>query len=79
MDVKLRVLSVGVLFFTGGMLMAQKRGDSATKTRDIEEVVVLGTYGIKESQEQKVGSYSLITSEALEKPNALSIDMALAG
>lgn len=79
MDVKLRVLSIGVLFFTGGMMMAQKKGDTATKTTDIEEVVVLGTYGIKESQEQKVGSYSLISAKTLEKPNAVSLDLAIAG
>ena len=80
MNVKLRVLSVGVLFFAGHTLMAQKaKRDTAAKTQDIEEVVVLGSYGIKESQEQKVGSYSLITSKVLEKPNAVSLDLAIAG
>ena len=80
MNVKLRLLSVGVLFFTGQALTAQKKtGDTATKVSTIEEVVVLGTYGIKESQEQKVGSYSVVSSKTLEKPNALSIDMAIAG
>ena len=80
MNVKLRVLSVGVLFFAGHTLMAQKaKKDTATKTQDIEEVVVLGSYGIKESQEQKVGSYSLISSKVLEKPNAVSLDLAIAG
>lgn len=80
MNVKLRVLSVGVLFFAGHTLMAQKaKKDTATKTQNIEEVVVLGSYGIKESQEQKVGSYSLISSKVLEKPNAVSLDLAIAG
>ncbi|MBU8883522.1 SusC/RagA family TonB-linked outer membrane protein [Kaistella sp. DKR-2] len=79
MNGKLRVLSIGVLFFAGHTLMAQAKKDTATKTRDIEEVVVLGSYGIKESQEQKVGSYSLITSKVLEKPNAVSLDLAIAG
>ena len=80
MNVKLRLLSVGVLFFTGQALMAQKKkSDTTTKTNQIEEVVVLGTYGIKESQEQRVGAYSKVTSEALEKPNALSVDLAIAG
>lgn len=80
MNVKLRVLTIGVLFFTGHSLMAQKaKKDTVTKTKDIEEVVVLGTYGIKESQEQRVGSYSKVTAEMLEKPNALSVDLAIAG
>jgi threonine/homoserine/homoserine lactone efflux protein len=46
MNVKLRVLSAGVLFFIGGqMLLAQKtnqKKDTATKVKDIEEVVVVG-------------------------------------
>ncbi|MFC4164701.1 SusC/RagA family TonB-linked outer membrane protein [Epilithonimonas zeae] len=80
MNVKLRVLSAGAIFFLGIAANAQKKkADTVTKTNDIEEVVVLGTYGIKETQEQKVGSYSLVTSKTLEKPNALSVDMAIAG
>ena len=80
MNVKLRVLSAGAIFFLGIAVSAQKKkADTTTKTNDIEEVVVLGTYGIKETQEQKVGSYSLVTSKTLEKPNALSVDMAIAG
>jgi len=80
MNVKLRVLSAGAIFFLGITVQAQKnKADTATKTTSIEEVVVLGTYGIKESQEQKVGSYSVVSSKTLEKPNALSIDMAIAG
>lgn len=83
MNVKLRVLTIGALFFTGGVLMAQSKkkagNDTVPKTSDIEEVVVLGSYGIKESQEQKVGAYSLVTSKVLEKPNAVSLDLAIAG
>ncbi|MBV6880906.1 SusC/RagA family TonB-linked outer membrane protein [Epilithonimonas ginsengisoli] len=80
MNVKLRVLSAGAIFFLGIAANAQrKKADTVTKTNDIEEVVVLGTYGIKETQEQKVGSYSIVSSKALEKPNALSVDMAIAG
>ncbi len=80
MNVKLRVLSAGAIFFLGIGLQAQKKAsDTTTKTTSIEEVVVLGTYGIKESQEQKVGSYSVVSSKTLEKPNALSVDMAIAG
>ena len=84
MNVKLRLLSVGVLFFLGGSLYAQKGKQPKPKTdtlkeKKIEEVVLTGTYGIKESQEQKVGSYSLVNSKVLEKPNAVSLDLAIAG
>lgn len=80
MDVKLRVLSVGVLFFIGGSLTAQKKKANDTlRSKDVEEVIILGTYGIKETQEQVVGSYSVVTSKSLEKPNALSVDMAIEG
>ena len=39
MNVKLRVLSIGVLFFAGHTVMAQKaKRDTTTKTKEIEEV-----------------------------------------
>ena len=81
MNVKLRVLSAGAIFFLGIAVNAQKKkaADTVTKTNDIEEVVVLGTYGIKETQDQKVGSYSTVSSKTLERPSALSVDMAIAG
>ena len=81
MNVKLRVLSAGAIFFLGIAANAQKKKvtDTVTKTNEIEEVVVLGSYGIKETQDQKVGSYSTVTSKTLERPNALSVDMAIAG
>lgn len=42
MNVKLRLLSVGVLFFTGQALMAQKKkSDTTTKAKEIEEVVIM--------------------------------------
>lgn len=79
MTLNLRIVAIGVLFFTGQALTAQKKKADSTTTKNIDEVVILGTYGIKESQEQKVGSYSLIKSKVLEKPNAVSLDLAIAG
>lgn len=80
MNVKLRVLSAGAVFFMGASMLAQsQKKKSDTLTNNIEEVVILGTYGIRESQEQKVGSYSLVTSKTLEKPVAISVDLAIAG
>ena len=43
MNVKLRILTAGVLFFTGQAVMAQQ---DSTKTQNIEEVVVVA-YGVQ--------------------------------
>lgn len=42
MNVKLRVLSAGVLFFIGHTVSAQNKGKDTLKTAEIQEVVVLG-------------------------------------
>ena len=62
MNVKLRVLTIGVLFFAGQTVMAQKakaKRDTTTKVKDIEEVVLVG--GIKLDPAQKVGSYNTVS------------------
>lgn len=69
MNVKLRVLSAGVLFFVGGqMLLAQKtnqKKDTATKVKDIEEVVVVGY--TKKNKDVVTSAVSSIKSETLER------------
>lgn len=78
MNVKLRLLSVGVLFFTGQALMAQKKkSDTASKTKDIEEVVVIGN--IKLDPAQKVGSYSTVSKANFESTPFSSVDEVLNG
>lgn len=78
MNVKLRLLSVGVLFFTGQALMAQKKkSDTTSKTKDIEEVVVIGN--IKLDPAQKVGSYSTVSKANFESTPFSSVDEVLNG
>lgn len=83
MNVKLRLLSVGVLFFTGQALMAQKRtttkpkSDTVTKTKEIEEVVIMGS--IKIDPAQKVGSYSTVSKANFESTPFSSVDEVLNG
>lgn len=78
MNVKLRVLSVGVLFFTGQVLMAQKKkSDTTTKTKEIEEVVLVG--GIKLDPAQKVGSYNVVSKANFEATPFSSVDDVLNG
>jgi len=78
MNVKLRVLSVGVLFFTGQMLMAQKKkSDTTTKTKEIEEVVLVG--GVKLDPAQKVGSYNVVSKASFESTPYSNVDDVLNG
>ena len=78
MNVKLRVLSVGVLFFAGHTLMAQKaKKDTATKTKEIEEVVLVG--GIKLDPAVKMGSYTVVSKANFESTPVASVDEVLNG
>ncbi|WP_265132332.1 SusC/RagA family TonB-linked outer membrane protein [Chryseobacterium oranimense] len=79
MNVKLRVLTAGVLFFTGQAVFAQAKKDTATKENKIEEVVITGSYGIKVTPEQSSGSLVKVSGNILEKPSAVSIDNVLQG
>lgn len=78
MNVKLRVLSIGVLFFAGHTLMAQKaKKDTTTKTKDIEEVVLVG--GIKLDPAVKMGSYTVVSKANFESTPVASVDEVLNG
>ena len=78
MNVKLRVLTVGVLFFAGQSLMAQRtKSDTATKTKEIEEVVLIG--GIKLDPAQKVGSYNVVSKANFESTPFSTVDEVLNG
>lgn len=50
MNVKLRVLSAGVLFFIGQSVVAQKTKNDTIKTEEIQEVVVLGYRTVSEKR-----------------------------
>jgi TonB-linked SusC/RagA family outer membrane protein len=78
MNLKLRVLSMGVLFFAGHTLIAQKaKKDTATKTKDIQEVVLVG--GIKLDPAQKVGAYNVVSKTNFESTPFSSVDDVLNG
>ncbi|WOC52469.1 putative outer membrane protein [Bergeyella porcorum] len=78
MNVNLKVLGVGALFFIGGtaMLTAQKR-DTATKTRDIDEVVVVG-YGTQKKSEV-TGAITQVKGDDLKNLVTPSFDQQLSG
>ncbi|SHE84096.1 SusC/RagA family TonB-linked outer membrane protein [Chryseobacterium sp. OV279] len=78
MNVKLRVLSVGVLFFIGHAVSAQKTKNDTIRG-EIDEVVVTGSYGIRQTPEQVTGSSVKIGADKLVRPSAISIENALQG
>ena len=77
MNVKLKVLTVGALFFIGGQaVMAQKKKDSV-KTRNIEEVVVVA-FG-KQKKESIVGSVVSVDQSVISNQQATSVLTAIQG
>ncbi|WOC52471.1 TonB-linked outer membrane protein, SusC/RagA family [Bergeyella porcorum] len=77
MNVNLKVLGVGALFFLGGAAVTAQKRDTATKTKDIEEVVVVA-FG-KQKKEAIVGSVVTVDSKVIEKQQATSVVSALQG
>ncbi|WP_370899378.1 SusC/RagA family TonB-linked outer membrane protein [Chryseobacterium gossypii] len=74
MNVKLRVLTAGVLFFTGQAVLAQKKPADTTKEANIEEVVVLG-YSKKSTKAKSTAASVTVDSKALEnRPNVSFIN-----
>ncbi|MFP7656892.1 MULTISPECIES: SusC/RagA family TonB-linked outer membrane protein [Chryseobacterium] len=78
MNVKLRVLSAGALFFLGHTAFAQKtKKDSVTKEQQIEEVVVVA-YGTQKKQ-SITGSITTINAKQLEDAQASNAVQSLTG
>lgn len=76
MNVNLRVLSVGVLFFTGQLIFAQKAKSDTASTK-IDEVVIIG--GVKLDPAQKVGAFNVISKTNFESTPFSSVDEVLNG
>lgn len=77
MNVKLKVLTAGVLFFTGQAAFAQKKASDTAKTEQIEEVVLVG-YG-KQKKSDVTGAITTVKSEALQEKPVSSVELALQG
>lgn len=75
MNLKLRVLSAGVLFFTGQLIMAQQ---DSLKTENIDEVIVVA-FGQKKTVQELTGSISTMSAESIEDVPVASIDKMLQG
>jgi TonB-dependent SusC/RagA subfamily outer membrane receptor len=77
MNVKLKVLTAGALFFLGGQaVMAQQKKDSV-KEKQIDEVVMVGYSAVK--KEEFTGSVSKVGNENISKKNVSNVIQALTG
>lgn len=77
MNVKIKVLTAGVLFFIGGAtVMAQKKSDSAS-TKNIDEVIVVA-YG-KQKKETVIGSNVQIGSDNFKDRPVTNVANAIDG
>lgn len=77
MNVNLKLLSAGALFFLGGVEAFAQKKDSASKTTDIEEVVMVGYTAVK--KEDFTGSVSKVDGKAIANKNVSNVGQALAG
>ncbi|MEN4759361.1 SusC/RagA family TonB-linked outer membrane protein [Chryseobacterium sp. C39-AII1] len=78
MNVKLRVLSAGALFFLGQTAYAQSKKDTVAKETQIEEVVMVG-FGQKKTVQELTGSVSTMSAKAIEDVPVASVDKMLQG
>jgi len=78
MNVKLRVLTAGVLFFTGQAVLAQKKSDTTSKETKIEEVVVLG-YSKTSTKAKSTTSSVTVGAETLENRPNISVLNSIQG
>jgi len=74
MNVKLRVLSIGVVFFAAQSLSAQR---DSTKVQDIDEVIVVG-YGVQKKSEV-TASISQVKGSEIANLNTPTFEAQLAG
>ena len=78
MNMNLKVLTAGVLFFTGQALVAQEaKKDSASKEKEIDTVVLFGV--VKKKTSEVVGNSVQLSSNDLNTPAAISVDQAIQG
>lgn len=78
MNVKLRVLSAGVLFFMGYNISAQENKEDTLKTQEIKEVVVLG-YNRTATKPKDVTASTTVTAEKFENRPTTSFLNSLQG
>ncbi len=80
MNVKLRMLSAGVLFFIGGQLVtAQKTKPKKDTIKDIEEVVIVNLGYTKMKKENTTSDVASVKAEDIESTPGATVQQALTG
>ncbi|SMP07588.1 SusC/RagA family TonB-linked outer membrane protein [Chryseobacterium profundimaris] len=80
MNVKLRVLSAGVLFFIGGQIVsAQKIKPKKDTINNIEEVVIVNLGYTKMKKENTTGDVASVKAEDIESTPGATVQQALTG
>lgn len=78
MSTKLRVLGAGTIFFLASQtITAQIKESDSTKTKELEEVVLLGV--TKKKTSEMVGNSVQLSNKDVSSPVNLSLDQALQG
>ena len=77
MNVKIKALTAGVLFFVGGQAVMAQKKDSAT-TKQIDEVVVTAL-GIKKAEKSLGYASTKVGSDELVKVNNQNVLNSLSG
>lgn len=75
MNVKLRALGAGAIFFLGGGLFYAQ--SDSTRVAELDEVVIVGYTAVK--KEDYTGSISKVGSENISKKNVSNVAQALTG
>ncbi|SDE34267.1 SusC/RagA family TonB-linked outer membrane protein [Riemerella columbipharyngis] len=79
MNVKLRVLAVGTVFFLGAQsVLAQKTKKDSVKTKDLDEVVMVG-FGRKKAVQEITGATSVMKAKSIQDVPVTSVDKMLQG
>ncbi|WP_188616973.1 SusC/RagA family TonB-linked outer membrane protein [Cloacibacterium rupense] len=78
MNVKIKALTAGVLFFMGGATVMAQKKDSVKDEKSIDEVVIVG-FGQKKSVKEVTGAVSSLKSDAIQDVPVASIDKMLQG
>ncbi|AZB35025.1 SusC/RagA family TonB-linked outer membrane protein [Chryseobacterium bernardetii] len=79
MNVKLRVLSAGALFFLGQTAFAQTTKKDTAKATQIEEVVMVG-FGQKKTVKELTGAVGTVSGKSIaQSSSSASIERALSG
>lgn len=76
MNVKLRVISMAAVFFTGSLLIAQSKNDSLS-TQEIDEVIVVGYSTVK--KETYTGTASEVNQTSVDRKSVSTVTQALSG